>query len=317
MTAPTVSDARAAAVSDARPAAGHRVLAESCWQVARPPTAAAPTNSSNPTSSAAGQAGRIRSSTSCSATTACGRVSCGSGIRATGLLSPATRRVATSNAPATPGTPTASPSAVAIFSPASALWTFIADLLRATASRPARFNCFGLHEWAMVYQSPTVRHASLPLRLDTAATDAVIESMPLRCSHFDAYRFFTEPAAVRNAQHLTRESQSRRRATGVRACRDGSVQVGVQAGAVAGIRACPGLPRVGRRRPGARHAGQPHDLRVLGFEPIAVETPGGRRTYVQAQEAITERAAPLRARLLERCLALLDAAAGDKPITAG
>ena len=28
---------------------------------------------------------------------------------------------------------------------------FVARLLRATAARPARLNCFGLHEWAMVY----------------------------------------------------------------------------------------------------------------------------------------------------------------------
>lgn len=32
--------------------------------------------------------------------------------------------------------------------------TFIADLLARTTDRPARFNCFGLHEWAMVYRSP-------------------------------------------------------------------------------------------------------------------------------------------------------------------
>ncbi|PRC53559.1 3-methyladenine DNA glycosylase, partial [Mycobacterium sp. ITM-2017-0098] len=43
--------------------------------------------------------------------------------------------------------------------------TFIADLLRATASRPARFNCFGMHEWAMVYRAPSVRHSRVPLRL--------------------------------------------------------------------------------------------------------------------------------------------------------
>ncbi|PRC62320.1 3-methyladenine DNA glycosylase, partial [Mycobacterium sp. ITM-2017-0098] len=72
---------------------------------------------------------------------------------------------------------------------------FIADLLRATASRPARFNCFGMHEWAMVYRAPSVRHSRVPLRLGPAGTDAVVESMPLRCSHFDAYRFFTESAA--------------------------------------------------------------------------------------------------------------------------
>lgn len=54
----------------------------------------------------------------------------------------------------------------------------------------------------------------------------------------------------------------------------------------------------------------PYDLADLGFAPIAVETPGGRREYALAQQAISERAAPLRARLLERCAALHDTAAG-------
>jgi hypothetical protein len=48
---------------------------------------------------------------------------------------------------------------------------FIANLLRATAARPARLNCFGLHEWAMVYRAPSVRHAQVPLRLGAAGTD--------------------------------------------------------------------------------------------------------------------------------------------------
>jgi hypothetical protein len=84
---------------------------------------------------------------------------------------------------------------------------FIAGLLRATASRPARLNCFGLHEWAMVYRAPTVRHDRVPLRLGAAATDAVVESMPLRCSHFDAFRFFTKQATERNSEQLTRDGQ--------------------------------------------------------------------------------------------------------------
>ena len=84
---------------------------------------------------------------------------------------------------------------------------FIAKLLRATAARPARLNCFGLHEWAMVYRAPSVRHTRVPLRLGVAATDTVVESMPLRCSHFDAFRFFTTPAAERNAGTPTRSGQ--------------------------------------------------------------------------------------------------------------
>jgi hypothetical protein len=43
--------------------------------------------------------------------------------------------------------------------------SFVARLLRATAQRPAQFNCFGLHEWAMVYRSGDVRHDRVPLRL--------------------------------------------------------------------------------------------------------------------------------------------------------
>ncbi|MCB1292109.1 MAG: 3-methyladenine DNA glycosylase, partial [Mycobacterium sp.] len=83
---------------------------------------------------------------------------------------------------------------------------FVAGLLKSTESRPPRFGCFGMHEWAMVYRADDVRHP-VPLRLGPAGTDAVVESMPLRCSHFDAYRFFTAAAAPRNRGRLTRATQ--------------------------------------------------------------------------------------------------------------
>lgn len=78
---------------------------------------------------------------------------------------------------------------------------FVAGLLRSTASRAPRFGCFGMHEWAMVYRAGAVRHAGVPLRLGATGTDAVVESMPLRCTHVDAYRFFTPAAAARNEAH--------------------------------------------------------------------------------------------------------------------
>ncbi|MBX7434641.1 3-methyladenine DNA glycosylase [Mycobacterium sp. Y57] len=189
--------------------------------------------------------------------------------------------------------------------------SFIADLLGATAARPPRFNCFGLHEWAMVYRAPTVRHSAVPLRLGAAGTDAVVDSMPLRCSHFDAYRFFTEPAARRNAQQLTRQSQSAVEQPGcVHAGMDlykWSVKLGalIESGLVLDCLQLAVDARVLDMR------ASPYDLRGFGFEPIAVDTPGGRREYVRAQEAVSERAAPLRARLLERCTGLLDTATGD------
>jgi len=72
---------------------------------------------------------------------------------------------------------------------------FVLDLLSATASRAPRLSCFGLHEWAMVYQEPSdsVRHNQVPLRLGSAGTDAVVESLDIKCGHFDAFRFSPTP----------------------------------------------------------------------------------------------------------------------------
>src|SRR5699024_3415793 len=81
------------------------------------------------------------------------------------------------------------------------------ELLRGTLGRPGRFNCFGLHEWAMVYRAEEVRHRQVPLRLGHEGTDEVVRSHPLRCTHFDAFRFFTDEAAPRNERRLDRASQ--------------------------------------------------------------------------------------------------------------
>ncbi|HIZ99243.1 MAG TPA: 3-methyladenine DNA glycosylase, partial [Candidatus Janibacter merdipullorum] len=87
--------------------------------------------------------------------------------------------------------------------------TFVRDLLTATLSRPGTHDCFGLHEWAMVYRLELgeQRHEQLPLRLGQEATDAVVEGHRIRCSHFDAYRFFTSEALGRNALRPTRQDQ--------------------------------------------------------------------------------------------------------------
>jgi hypothetical protein len=187
---------------------------------------------------------------------------------------------------------------------------FIADLLHATARRPARLNCFGLHEWAMVYRTADIRH-EVPLRLGAAATDAVVDSMPLRCSHFDAYRFFTEPAAPRNAERLSRQSQAATEQPGcVHANMDlykfcGKLGPLVESGL---LMDCLELAADARE---LDMRASPYDLTGYGFEPIAIETSAGRAEYVRAQQDVADRAAPLRARLAGRCDLLLAAVRGN------
>src|SRR6202012_5541497 len=84
---------------------------------------------------------------------------------------------------------------------------FVRRLLAATAARPAFTGCFGLHEWAMVYGGDERRHP-LPLRLGQRGTDEVVGAHPIRCTHFDAFRFFTPAAVPRNRLRPTRATQA-------------------------------------------------------------------------------------------------------------
>ena len=78
------------------------------------------------------------------------------------------------------------------------------DYLERTGDRAPNWNCFGLHEWAMLYRAPEARHAATPLRLSGDAIAAAVDELGLRCTHYDAYRFFTPEAAPKNRISLSR-----------------------------------------------------------------------------------------------------------------
>ncbi|MFE2958117.1 3-methyladenine DNA glycosylase [Nocardia tengchongensis] len=183
---------------------------------------------------------------------------------------------------------------------------FVASLLSATASRPAQLSCFGLHEWAMVYRTDDVRHQQVPLRLGSAGTDAVVESMQIRCTHFDAFRFFTPEAVPLNIEPLTRDSQISREQPG---CLHANMDIYKW-----GFKLTPLIPSdllfdAFDLACAARELdmkASPYDLLTYGYTPIRIETPSGRAEYVRAQADIAARSELLRARLLDACRALLN-----------
>ncbi|MFC6088422.1 3-methyladenine DNA glycosylase [Saccharothrix lopnurensis] len=177
---------------------------------------------------------------------------------------------------------------------------FARRLLTATASRPPRLGCFGLHEWAMVYrQRPEqVRHDAWPLRLGGAGTDAVVESQRVQCGHFDAFRFFTPEARPRNALQPTRETQVELEQPG---CLHTTMDLFKWA-----YKLDPATPselvvdcfELAVRVRGLDMRASPYDLAALGYPPVRVETAEGRAEYARQQAAFAEEAAPLRARLI-------------------
>ncbi len=180
---------------------------------------------------------------------------------------------------------------------------FVARLLAATAARPAHTGCFGLHEWAMVYRDDEHRHP-LPLRLGRAGTDAVVEAHPVRCSHFDAFRFFTPAAVGRNRLQPTRATQVELEQPGCLHATMDLYKWAYKLGpAVPGDLLLDCFVLAADVRELDMRA-SPYDLRDAGYEPVAIETPEGKTQYVTAQREFARRGAELRARLLAVCTQL-------------
>ncbi len=182
---------------------------------------------------------------------------------------------------------------------------YVQALLEATASRLPQTGCFGLHEWAMVYhQDDAHRRHSLPLRLGRAGTDAVVDSHPIRCSHIDAYRFFTPDAIPLNRVRLTRENQVEHEQPGCLHANMDLVKWASKLGpAVTGdlLLDCFALARDVRT---LDMQASPYDVSSLGVDAIAIETAAGKAEYVARQRGYAERAAALRERLLDVCAAV-------------
>jgi hypothetical protein len=185
---------------------------------------------------------------------------------------------------------------------------FVGDLLSASAGRLPELRCFGLHEWAMVYrQGPElVRHADRPLRLGPAGTDAVVEQHQIRCTHFDAYRFFTADARPRNALPLSRESQPELEQPGCLHATMDLYKWAVKLGPLVPGELLLDCFELARDVRALDMRASPYDLSDLGYPPVRIETPEGKTEYVAAQRAFADRAAPLRRALIELCRAARD-----------
>lgn len=178
---------------------------------------------------------------------------------------------------------------------------FTAELLLVTASRPAQFSCFGMHEWAMVYglEPEDTRHSGLPLRFGPADVRRIVDENGLRCTHFDAFRFFTDEAAPLNAHRLRRSDQVAMEQGG---CLHANMDLYKYAGKLLPLTPsellldCYELALEIRALDMQASA---YDLSGWGYPAVPVETPEGKSTYVRLQREFATRAEGLRHGLLE------------------
>lgn len=178
---------------------------------------------------------------------------------------------------------------------------FARIILAGTSERAGNFACFGLHEWAMAYKSEVngIRHEYLPLRLGATGTDQVVEREKIRCTHFDAFRFYTPQAVELNELQPTRETQ---RDLEQPACLHANMDLYKWA-----YKLSPAVPselvmdcfELAWDIRTMDMQASPYDLGDWGHEPIRIETPAGKAEYVRLQKEFANRADVLRLKLLE------------------
>lgn len=180
-------------------------------------------------------------------------------------------------------------------------------VLTATRDRAPNFGCYGVHEWAMIFGGHDVRHAEIaPLRLPQREIDAFVESRPVACSHFDAFRFFAPDARPLNRLPLAWETRHDMEQPGC-----------IHANMDLYRWAYTSMPWIGSDLLGdcfelaialrvLDMQASPYDLRALGFEPVPIETDEGRDEYQRRQRALSERGSVLRDRLIDSLRRVID-----------
>ncbi|WP_405372809.1 MULTISPECIES: 3-methyladenine DNA glycosylase [unclassified Microbacterium] len=187
--------------------------------------------------------------------------------------------------------------AAGFFAEKAPLVRAIRGILAGTLGRAGSYGCFGMHEWAMVYQDRDTRHP-VPLRLGADATDEVVRSHDLRCTHIDAFRFFTPDAVPRNRFAPSRDTQSAHEQPGCLHAGMDLYKWAVKLGPLVPGDLMLDAFDLARDIRELDMRASPYDLRDWGYEPVAVETPEGKAAYVSGQRRFTERAQPLRRALL-------------------
>lgn len=182
---------------------------------------------------------------------------------------------------------------------------WILSLLEQTAMRPGFYGCHGLHEWAMVYKSDAVRHSAWPLRLSPGKIEAFVESHGIRCSHYDAFRFFTTPARPLNRLQPARATAADFE---LPSCLHANMDLYKWAYKLTPFTSselvleCFHLAREARE---IDMRASPYDFTALGRQPIPIETADGREEYETHQRGLAAKAQPLREKLAATCRTML------------
>lgn len=175
---------------------------------------------------------------------------------------------------------------------------WLIDLLEKTQFREPQFSCLGMHEWAMVYKQETAARYTIPFRLPIPEMQAFVESRPIRCSHYDAFRFFTPDAIPLNKIQPSLELRKEMEQPG---CIHTNMDVYRWAFKFYPWVSSDLIFEAFNLAYEARFIdmrASPYNLKNFDVIPICIETKSGAEEYVLEQKKLAERAFPIREKLI-------------------
>ena len=125
-----------------------------------------------------------------------------------------------------------------------------------------------------------------------------MRTLSIRCTHYDAFRFFTPPARPLNKLSPDLDGRLANE-------QPGCVHVTMDLYKWA-MKSAPWVPaelaadafELARDARSVDMRASPYDFSAVGLAPIRIETPEGRSEYEQEQRRLTKKAEPVRARLV-------------------
>ena len=185
---------------------------------------------------------------------------------------------------------------------------WIRQLLRRTSERSGFFGCFGLHEWAIVYDVETIRHAGLAATTDRARNRRSRRIPRLALHSLRRLSLFSPAARPLNKYQPTRDTTTALEQPG---CLHANMDLYKWAFKLAPFTASELVAdcfELARRVRALDMRASPYDLTSLGYTPVRIETPEGRAEFEALQREFAVCAAPLRERLVEVCEQVIEEA---------
>jgi hypothetical protein len=158
----------------------------------------------------------------------------------------------------------------------------------------------------MVYRTEERHHPEMKLRLDTVDISKIVESNQICCTHYDAFRFFSDLAKPLNQFDLKRESVLGNDQAGCIHANMDLYKFGYKIAPYVSSKLLGDLFLHAKKAREIDMKASPYDLSDFGMTPIKIEHDEGKNEYLEFQRKLYRDSSSLRQDLLNVYLKLFE-----------